>query len=373
MSPRMIVRFLKSQFSRMGFLRAPRPIACSNCFSDRGLRLDAERFGQKRSAVCPNCKGIGYGQLTRDQLLSLSHRFFVWGSIQRASYGAAPLVQFNEMQSTCIEVEPWLKPDISLLQRLLGIGFFYYGPRLWMVGEVEPLKALQRKKQRASILDRILKEYPERSIGPMDTFFRVRVNPAQPSDPSQYDSPPVTFTGRGRLDSVGRPILYGSSDLEICVHECRVSAEDEVFAATLTPLRDLRLLDLSVLLPEKDGVTEFESLDMAVHMLFLAGKHAYEITRAISDAALTAGFDGLIYPSYFSLLRTGAMPFETTFGISHRRIEQMQKREQDKSIQNIALFGWPIAEGKVTARCINRVVISRVAYGFHFGPTFPAT
>ncbi|NKQ83410.1 RES domain-containing protein [Rhizobium sp. UPM1133] len=344
-------------------------MACSNCFSDKGLRFDAERFGRKRSAACPNCHAIGYGQLTRDQLLSLSDRFFVWGSIQRATYGAAPLVQFNDVRPTCIEVEPWLKPDVSLLERLLGIGFFYYDPRLWMIGEVEPLKALQRKKQRSRILKRILKEYPERSIGPADTFFRIRVNPARPNDPSQYDSPPVAFTGNGRLDSPGKPILYGSSDLEICVHECRVSAEDEVFAATLAPLRDLRLLDLSALLPEEDSITEFESLDMAVHMLFLAGQHAYNITRTISESAHSAGFDGVIYPSYFSLLRTGAMPFETTWGISHRRIKQLQKDEQEKSIPNIALFGWPIAEGKVSVDCINRVIISRVAYGFHFGPT----
>ncbi|WP_245294196.1 RES family NAD+ phosphorylase [Rhizobium etli] len=367
----MIASFLKTQFSRIGhFARPPKPMACSNCFSDRGLRFDAERFGRKRSAACPNCQAVGCGQLTRDQLLELSYRFFVWGSMQRAAYGAAPLVQFNDQRSTSIEVEPWLKPDVDLLEQLLGIGFFYYGPRLWMVGEVEPLKALQRKKQRSRILKRILKEYPARSIGPTATFFRIRVNPERPNDPSQYDSPPVAFTGNGRLDSPGKPILYGSPDLEICVHECRVSAEDEVFAATLAPLRDLRLLDLSVLLPEEEAVTEFESLDMAVHMLFLAGKHAYDITRTIAESAQSAGFDGVIYPSYFSLLRSGAMPFETTFGISHRRIKRLQEREEVKSIPNIALFGWPIAEGKVSVGCINRVIISRVAYGFHFGPTF---
>ncbi|WP_112944962.1 MULTISPECIES: RES family NAD+ phosphorylase [unclassified Rhizobium] len=367
---RTITKFLKTQIARVTS-SSPKLLACSNCFSDRGLRFDAERFGQKCSSACPNCGATGYGQLTSEQLLGLSHRFFVWGSIKRADYGAAPSVQFNDVQSTSIEVEPWLRPDVALLERLLGIGFFYYGPRLWMVGEVEPLKDLKRKKQRGRILKRILTEYPVRSVGPADSFFRVRINPSVPNDPMQYDSPPVAFSGNGRLDSTRHPILYGSSDLEICVHECRVSAEDEVFAATFAPLRELRLLDLSALLPEEDGVTEFDSLDMAVHMLFLAGKHAYDITRAISEAAQKAGFDGVIYPSYFSLLRTGAMPFETTFGISHRRIEQMQMREQDKSIQNIALFGRPIAEGKISVGCINRVIISRVAYGFHFGPTLP--
>ncbi len=59
-----------------------------------------------------------------------------------------PRVQFNEHQHTSIDVAPWLAPDVRLFERLLGIGFFHYGPRLWMVGEVEPLKALQRPKSR---------------------------------------------------------------------------------------------------------------------------------------------------------------------------------------------------------------------------------
>ena len=69
-------------------------------------------------------------------------------------------------------------------------------------------------------------------------------------------------------------------------------------------------------------MTEFESLDIAIQMLFLAGKHFYPITHDITRAAIDAEFDGLRYPSYFSMLRTGIMPFETTLGISHRRVSQ---------------------------------------------------
>lgn len=161
--------------------------------------------------------------------------------------------------------------------------------------------------------------------------------------------------------------MYGSQDLEVCVQECRVTAEDDLFVATLVPTRDLRLLDLTELLRE-ENVTEFESLDMAVHMLFLAGKHSYDIAREIALAAHRAGYDGLAYPSYFSLLRTGGMPFETTYGISHRRIPQLAKREKSKIILNIALFGRPIEEGYVGVRSINRLILNRVEYGIHFGP-----
>ena len=247
------------------------PVACSACFSDHGLQLDAEQIGEMILGTCPNCGASDQKKLPIAGLEALAYRFFVWGSLWKARYGAAPLVQFNKHQQTSIHVTPWLSPDIKLFERLLGIGFFHYGPRLWMVGEVEPLKALEKPKTRQMIVKRIIKEYPTRALDLSESFYRVRVNPTSPADPEQYDSPPSTQTGKGRLDSSSLPVLYGSSDLHVCVHECRVTAEDEIYVATINPTRSLHLLDLSILL-EEDNVTEFESLDMTVHMLFLAWK-----------------------------------------------------------------------------------------------------
>jgi hypothetical protein len=162
-------------------------------------------------------------------------------------------------------------------------------------------------------------------------------------------------------------VLYGSPDLQVCVHECRVTAEDELYVATIFPVKPLRLLDLSALLKNEEE-TEFESLDLSVHMLFLAGRHAYNITRAIAKSARNAGFDGIVYPSYFSLLRLGRMPFQTAYGISYRRIPQLQEYEQAGTIPNLGLFGRPVANGIVSVRCINKLILSRVDYRFHYGP-----
>jgi hypothetical protein len=49
-----------------------------------------------------------------------------------------------------------LEDRCALLEEAARIGFFYYGPRLWMVGEVEPLKALQDVQQRADVIEQIL-------------------------------------------------------------------------------------------------------------------------------------------------------------------------------------------------------------------------
>ena len=117
-------------------------------------------------------------------------------------------------------------------------------------------------------------------------------------------------------------------------------------------------------------MSEFESLDLAVYMLFLAGDHSYPITRAIAQAARCAGFDGLVYPSYFSMLRNGVKPFETTYGMSNRQIPQYRDFEEAKSTANFAIFGRPIREGLLEVSCINRVVLSTVSYSVHFGPVF---
>lgn len=342
-------------------------ILCSECFTDQGLRLDAERIGETSESACPSCRKTTGRKLNFRAAVALANRFFVWGTLHRYQYGAAPVVQFNEHQQTSIEMSEWLRGDVELLGATLGVGFFYYGPRLWMLGEVEPLKALQEEKSRSKLVKRIVEEYPELNLESSELLYRIRKAPKNPDCATEYDSPPQELSGSGRLDSPDLPVMYTSQDLEVCVHECRVVAEDEIYVATLAPQQSLRLLDVSQLLRE-EHVTEFESLDMAMHMLFLAGKHSYEISRDLARAAHAAGFDGMIYSSYFSLLQTGTMPFETAYGLSLRRFPEMREYEQSKLIPNIALFGRPIHDEKVTVRCINKLILSRVSYDFHFGP-----
>jgi len=342
-------------------------IACSAYFNDRGLQLDAEKMGVSSTGSCPNCGSIVGKMLTKASLETLAHRFFVWGSLRRAKYGAAPAIQFNAHQRTSLNVSQRLRPDIALFERILGVGFFPYGPRLWMVGEIEPLKKLQNRQSRDEVIDRILYEYPVSTIDSEHLLYRVRKSPTAPAEPTEYDSPPASITSRGRLNAVGSPVLYASADLQICIHECRATAEDDLYVATLAPSSSLRLLNLSMILQE-NNVTEFESLDMAVHMLFLAGRHSYKISCALATATQNAGFDGIIYPSYFSLARQGSIPFPTFYGISHRRIPRIQEIEQKKSIPNVAIFGRPIEQRKISVRSINRIIIRRATYDIHFGP-----
>jgi hypothetical protein len=343
------------------------PLLCSDCFHDEGLRLSAVKIGQRDMSRCPNCNSRLGTKLSRKNLAALVKQFFVSGTVHRLPYGAAPTVQFNQHQSTSIDVATWLEPDLRLIEKTLHVGFFPYGPRLWMIGEVVPLKALQEPSSRADVISRILDEYPGRILNTDECFYRLRKGPTHPGAFDQYDPPPGEMLGEGRFDTAELPILYGSQDLEVCLHECRVAADDELYVAKLAPLRQLKLLNLAEALWE-ENTTEFESLDMALHMLFLAGRHSYEISREIASAAHKRGFDGLVYPSYFTLLRTGATPLETTFGISHRRFPGYREHARKNTISNLALFGRPIANGSITVNCVNRVILNKVDYTLHFGP-----
>ena len=150
---------------------ATESIACSKCFVDSCLQLDAMQLGRADSTACSHCRSRDGHKLNKEKLEALANRFFVWGSSVRTDYGGAPLIHLNEFQSTSIEPPPWLKTDVAIFKKLLGIGFFRYGPRLWMVGEIEPFKALQESAFRFSFVERIVSEYPTRQITQTLSFF----------------------------------------------------------------------------------------------------------------------------------------------------------------------------------------------------------
>jgi hypothetical protein len=352
-----------------------RPVLCAECFTDRGLRLDAVRVGIDNALPCPNCGARNSKKLTPYLLEVLASNYFVRGTMHRTKYGAAPILQFNKHHygEGAYSAPPWLIRDVELIEEKCRIGFFHYGPRLWMVGEVAPLKALEDSVRRDSIIERIMREYPARHWGETDIFYRLRRNPKIPLEPSEYDSPPDTCLGNGRLDAIDFPVLYCSQDVEGCVHECRVTVEDELYIAMLRPSKSLRLLDVTELLLDEEGVTEFESLDMAMHFLFYAAEHSYPISRAIALAARRNGFDGLIYPSYFSQVRSGLTPTETVgYGISVRHAASHFPRLIDYArsgvYPNVALFGRPIRDGIAEIVCINRLILHKAYYDIRFGP-----
>jgi hypothetical protein len=100
---------------------------CSDCFHDQGLRLNSARMGLLDGSVCPNCGSTAGWKLTVQSVGALAHLFFVWGTIRRFDYGAAPAVQFNNVQPTSISTSPWFEADLRLIEKTINVGFFRYG------------------------------------------------------------------------------------------------------------------------------------------------------------------------------------------------------------------------------------------------------
>jgi hypothetical protein len=276
------------------------PRLCSNCFTDRGLAIEAQKLGHKSRRSCLNCNSVAGAKLYESDIEELARRFFVYGTWISTEFGGAHALEFNEWHRDKADVTfpAWLERDARMIENALGVGFFHYGPPLWRVGEIEPLNELRDPKTRAAAAAELVGRFPERQLQLGTSFYRLRRNVewGKNNNASQYDAPPKGFADEGRLDAPDFPVLYGSEDLEICVHECRVTKADECYLATLKTCRNLRLLDLCGDV-EGDGSTPFESLYLAVQFLFAAEKHAYEMTRAIAAAAEKAGLAGIVYPS----------------------------------------------------------------------------
>jgi len=318
-------------------------ILCSNCFSDQGLRETAKKYGVQDNNYCTNCKLLDGYKLTKAQISEIAYEFFVNGSVRRAHYGSSYTIQMNEHQygNKGINFPSWLIKDAHLIQDTLKEGLFYYGPRMWRVGEIEPLKLLQNRG-RKNIIKRILKEFPSYELLPEETFYRLRKNPIQNYDIAEFDSPPVS---NGRLNAKGIPILYGSKDLHVCIHECRATIADELYVATLKTLKPLKLLNLAAEISE--DCTEFESLNLSISMLFRAENHSYKILQSLSKNVFESQYDGLLYPSYFS---------------------QIHKNSIVNQTPNIAIFGKPIQQGLLSFSSINRVILETAEYTTRFGP-----
>ncbi|WP_282116989.1 RES family NAD+ phosphorylase [Cellulophaga baltica] len=314
---------------------------CSKCFNSEGLKLMSLNYGKNIKLKCKNCGELEGLLISKTSLEELAHKYFIEGTYYNTEYGGSPLIQYNEYQKTDVDFGKYLNGDIKIFEDSLKIGFFYYAPRLFMLGEIEPLKKLENTEESISVLNEIIEKFPTVILTTKDYFYRLRTNPEFPHLESEYDSPPIQFSGTGRLDNKDFNVFYGSKNIEICFHECRVSIIDNTYIAKLRPIKNLKLLNLNSIINETN--TEFESLGLSIHFIFRAENHSYEICRRIARFVFDNGFDGIIFPSYFSKVKGETIP-------------------------NIALFGKPITDNKINVESIDRALINTVKYDYSFGP-----
>src|SRR5574344_54571 len=331
-------------------------IACSECFTDEGIRTIAMELGIKSGTKCPNCKSRKGIKLNQGSVDDLMNSYFVNGSWNKCEYGGAAILEMNKYQKKGqIKKNPKnLNKDYKLLEMISKNSIFINSPKTYLVGTNMTLEELEDYKTRDKKINEIINKFPQKIITTKERLYRIRIYPKSPLSKKEYDSPQKEFVKHhGRFDSVKLPVQYLSFDKELCIHECRATSEDEILLCTLSPRKELKMLDLTVQIKE-NYYDESTSVNVALSQLFHASKNSYNICRRIAIIAKSKGFDGIIYPSYFDSIRNNIYENKNS-------IDNLKK-------YNIASFGHPIKDGIVKILSIDRVQILGVKYELQYGP-----
>jgi hypothetical protein len=327
---------------------------CSLCFQNFGVLREAQGLGGvEMSTPCTNCGNVGGKTFAHDRAEELMHRFFVQGSIPPEIGGPAPIYEFNQYRKHGkVFFLTELDNDLSLLSRFLGVGLFHYGPALWKLGYTTHYQALvgnmedgsrTEGEERQKTWEEVIGRCSKKMLSPPEQVFRVRRGDEMVAAlPSQFDTPPEGVASDGRYGSEVLPIFYGAEDVETCLHETRITLADWITMGTLVPTRPLELLDLTDV-DDSDAPTAFESVGIFLDKLAFSGSSHYELCRELASEIHARGFDGFFFVSYFAQ--------------AHQR-----------RLRNVALFGRPIADGRLRLLSTNRVLLSQISYQYNFGP-----
>jgi hypothetical protein len=182
----------------------------------------ARKIGIKDSVDCPNCKNKNGNKLGIDNIYDLAQDFFINGT---SSIRLPNIINFNEYQETCIDVNEKLRKDIKIFENSLEIGFFYNTPKLYEVGDTDILENLSNSDTRLNIIKKIFAKYPIYFTKENDVLYRIRKNPENINEHLEYDSPPKKSQDDYRFNLEKLPVMYASKDIDTCVYESRIKVK----------------------------------------------------------------------------------------------------------------------------------------------------
>ncbi|MDP3077101.1 RES family NAD+ phosphorylase [Bradyrhizobium sp.] len=339
------------------FVRPPsRFPLCSDCFNDVGLRLEAKRIGTQQASACPNCKSTDGYALDSDGLHELQVQFFSRATAPkqyRQDVAALGVVEDDlEEWDIGLVLRPETQADWTLIRKSIGGRLWYRSPKLFYFGITNHF-GINQSLQKEVVRDQIVSRLRLAEIDSSTTVYRVRLNLNEQNkfDEGQYDAPPKPKRrGFGRFDNGRSPLFYGSPNLQVCIHECRVNLLDNIFIASTTPTRKLSLIDLTGNYDQPSDIDPFDDLEWFFRGLMNASQpHVYRYCRRIAQTIkdITSA-DGFVYNSFYT-------------GIAG---------DSEGKAVNYAIFGRPLADGRLRVNSINTVRLERIRYDYHLGPLF---
>jgi hypothetical protein len=332
-------------------------IICSKCFKNKGLRDESANAGVGTADPCANCTSIGGVKLDETMAEELFLRFFCDGS-GAAAYLPRVFTMGGE-EADDIQFDATAQADYDLLKKKFGFVLRRHTPRTYELGRtwirseleevlsqdprVAPDSAVEKLRSNMSTLLDAASVY---QFDASETLYRARVGPKHPLDPKEYDSPPQEKVSANRVAGEGQRVLCAALDIETCLIETKPHIDDlihhRVFVASLVPRDVLKVLDFTKLARNRDP-----EVTMTLTAFFEANVSSYHLTQLLCSFAEQRGHDGICYPSAMECIT--------------------EKRNQWR---NVALFGAPIADGKLLLQSVNRVLIRDIAYSYTLGPVW---
>ena len=335
---------------------ASRYVLCSDCFQNVGLSLEASKVAslEASSGRCPNCGSTDGHLLDSRELELLLSSFFRHGSRLLGSGTTEPIytVVPRDPDLAPVPFDLTLQGDYDLIQSHCERTVRLHAPRLVLLGITETSEDIEaslgdlNEPARLnyglrSAFDKIVSACHIRTVPHGARLYRIRKNAGHPLDQSSYDTPPSGIRQDARFSCDGFPVFYAAFDIETSIHECAVSLADEVSLATLHCERKLELLDFLDLRPDDEFLPD---VGHYLDSLFTGrSERDYRICQLLARRLMEHQVDGFIYPSYYSPVLGRARG-------------------------NVAIFGYPLQEGDLTVRSLNRIRLDSVKYEYTFGP-----
>ena len=337
------------------FLKPP-VLPCSDCFKDNGLRLEAKRVGKESASVCQYCKSSDGYALDSDCLHELQVQFFSRATAPnqyRQDVAVLGVVEDDpDDDDIGLVLRPETQADWALIRGAIGGRLWYRSPRLFYLGITNHF-GISQSLAKEVVRDQVVPKLRFTEMDTSSTLYRIRINldDHDKFDEGQFDTPPKRKRrGFGRFDNNKLPLFYGSPNLQVCIHECRVTLVDNIFVASLTPTKKLSLIDLTGNYDQPNDIDPFDDLEWFFRGLMNASQpHVYRYCRRIAQTIrdMTSA-DGFVYNSYYTNIAGDS---------------------EGKTV-NYAFFGHPISEGKLALTSINTVRLERIRYDYHLGPVF---
>ncbi len=333
---------------------------CFDCIRDVGLKKAAQRDGLCRDGLCSSC-GISKLVLSDEEIENVimcyfnEYNFRVGEFHHFMKYLIGPP---GDMDDDSHLISPFLKEDLRKIAELFNFSVILKSPRMFLVGEFNFCNPYYDCMS-AEIFEKIHSGLNCTWLCPGDHLYRVRknLNLSNELDEKHFDS--ISIHDRqmkrlalGRFDLPNVETLYLASNMDICVHESRSIAGDDILLGTLSVKNRMKLLDLTSSPNDLDHQNPFESVKLLISGL-MNTRECYAFLRGISEFAFMYGYDGIKYGSFFNQL-----------------LENDEYVSEPNNDFNVVLFGKPIADGHLEIASINRINLRKVSYRYSVGPLY---